>query len=107
MNETTTDRLVSQLVASEPDMIELVAEFVRGLPDRVREMREAQAKSDFELLRTLAHRLKGAGGSYGFPPISRLAGALEQQFARHDASGFATGMAELERLVESALAGLD
>lgn len=107
MNETTADRLVSQLIAGEPDMIELVAEFVHGLPTRIRELREAHAKSDFELLRTLAHRLKGAGGSYGFPPISQLAASLEQQFARHDASGFAAGIEELERLTGAALAGLE
>jgi HPt (histidine-containing phosphotransfer) domain-containing protein len=103
----TTEKLVSQLVADDPDMIDLVEQFVRGLPERVEEMRRALAAADFAMLRTLAHRLKGAGGSYGYPPISGLAASLEKQFATHDATGFTDKVEELERLIAAAAAGLE
>ena len=60
-------RLVSQLVIEDPEMIDVVEEFVGELPNRITEMQNAHRELDWELLRTCAHRLKGAGGSYGYP----------------------------------------
>ena len=63
--------------ADDPDMAELVREFVGNLPTRVEAIREFLATSDLAALSTLAHQLKGAAGGYGFPTLSECAGQLE------------------------------
>jgi len=68
--------LISSL-SSDPDMVELVEEFVAAMPERVRALEEAVAANDLATVTRLAHQMKGAGGGYGFTPIGQAAGELE------------------------------
>lgn len=58
-------------------------------------MQAALAAQDFDTVRTVAHGMKGAGGSYGFATISALAAAIEAA-AKHGQSQ--TIREELNRL---------
>jgi len=71
----------------DPDMLEIVQEFVAELPDRVVAMEECFASSDFSRLQTFSHQLKGAGGGYGFPIITDQAAALESALKESAESG--------------------
>ena len=51
------------MLASDPEMAELVALFVDELPTRVAAIQQAAADGDWLQVRLLAHQLKGAGGS--------------------------------------------
>ena len=56
------------------------------------------ANADFEALQRLAHQLKGAGGSYGYPALTDPAKALEEtaKARDHEAAGLAfTPLAKL------------
>lgn len=64
-------------LALEPDLAELVEIFVSDLPDRVAEIRRYAQFEDWSEVRRLAHQLKGAGGSYGFPHLSEAAQQVE------------------------------
>lgn len=64
--------------ASDPDMIELVQEFVQELPSRAESLQTLLAASSYPDLRRLAHQLKGAAGGYGFSPISESAAKVEK-----------------------------
>jgi len=68
--------LLSELV-EDPDMAELIGQFLADLPGRVDAI--GVALDDNDRLRTaaLAHRLKGAAGGYGYPTISEAARTLE------------------------------
>ncbi len=99
-------KLVSQLLLEDGDLRDIVEEFVAGLAQRMDELRQAHEKLDFDQLTMLAHRLKGAAGSYGYPDISQLCAKLEQQFRAHQAEGFGQRMAELAAFVAAARAGL-
>ncbi len=61
----------------DPDMIELVSEFVSAFPERVAALEECLAQGDLPQIQVLAHQLKGAGGGYGYPQITEAAAALE------------------------------
>jgi HPt (histidine-containing phosphotransfer) domain-containing protein len=76
------NRLLS-LFADDPDMTELVRGFVARMPARIEEMRAAAADPNGEeLLRRLAHQLKGSAGGYGFPTITDAAGKVEDALKR-------------------------
>jgi HPt (histidine-containing phosphotransfer) domain-containing protein len=98
--------LFSSLVDSDPGMRDLVAEFLDGLVNRVADLRSAHAEADWTRLLTLAHQIKGAGGSYGYPRISELATAMETAFKVQSAGEFETWIAQLEQLVRAAGVGL-
>jgi signal transduction histidine kinase/HPt (histidine-containing phosphotransfer) domain-containing protein/ActR/RegA family two-component response regulator len=64
--------------ADDEDMVELIAEFVGGLPAQIMLAQEALARHDLEELRRIAHQLKGAAGGYGFGLITDEAMRLEE-----------------------------
>ena len=70
--------LATSEIAGDADLAALVEQFVGQLPARVDALEQARAEEDLNMLRTLAHQLKGAAGSYGFPSITTAAAKLEQ-----------------------------
>jgi HPt (histidine-containing phosphotransfer) domain-containing protein len=64
-------------LGTDPDLREIVQMFVEEMPDRMSSLLDRLNASDWEGLRRVAHQLKGAAGSYGFEPITRLAARLE------------------------------
>ena len=89
-----SDALVSEL-ANDPDIADLVRDFVAELPKRAESIAHAALSKDWESLRRAAHQLKGAAGSYGFGPITDAARTVEG-FASGDAAS-----ADLERSIAS------
>jgi len=75
------ESISSQLLESDPDLFPLVEAFVMGLNQRLCDIDAAAAEANWKDLRSLAHQLKGAGGSYGYPRISEAAARIEE-FAR-------------------------
>ena len=100
-------KLISQLLADDADLRDLVEEFVAALPQRVEELKQAYEALDWEQLAMLAHRLKGASGSYGYPDLSTLAATMEQSFRSQQADDFAAWTKWLEAAVNAAQAGLE
>jgi HPt (histidine-containing phosphotransfer) domain-containing protein len=68
--------IYSELCA-DPELQEIVADFVDELPRRVDAMRESFLAGSWDVLQTLAHQVKGAAGSYGFAPVTPIAGEIE------------------------------
>ncbi len=85
---------------------ELLKAFVGGLLERVEQIENALGAGDSHLLAELAHRLKGAAGAYGFPPIARAARLVEQQAAEEDnLQQLQATVAELATLCRGAAGG--
>lgn len=98
--------LVSELLEDDPEMRDIVEEFVDELPDRLQSLQAAFEATDLEQLAVLAHQLKGAGGSYGYPQLTELCAPMESQFRGGSSEHFATWMKQLEAIVAAAKAGL-
>ena len=62
---------------NDPDYRQLVVFFVEELSHLAADMLEKAKASDWEGLRRAAHQLKGAGGSYGFAPLTPAAARVE------------------------------
>jgi HPt (histidine-containing phosphotransfer) domain-containing protein len=52
--------------------------FIARLPGHVARLRALVAARDAEGLKLLAHKLRGAGKSFGFEPITRYAAEIEE-----------------------------
>jgi HPt (histidine-containing phosphotransfer) domain-containing protein len=88
------DALVSEFI-DDPDMAAIIQQFVSRLPDQLAAMRDTLAKTQYEDLRRLAHTLKGAGGSYGYPLLTEVSAILENAAKSQD---FANAQAALDAL---------
>ncbi len=110
----------ARLAAIRAAFLELQGEYAEGLPQLVAELvaagEAACASGDAAQLRhfqTLAHRMHGGGGSYGFKRVSAAASVLESKLADHEASeepfdertrdGMLAALAEVQQVAESEL----
>src|SRR5690349_12473504 len=113
MAEPTPSQEEARLAAIRAALAELQAEYAEELPGLVAELTRAAAtaytsgaEGDLRNLQTLAHRMHGAAGSYGFKTVSTaaakaeelLAGRQEQQAPFDDAlrSALQAALAEVE-----------
>ena len=91
---------ITSSYAADPDMKDVLEEFVVNLPAKVSKLADLLARQELEELRRLAHQLKGAGGGYGFPQLSERAAALEAQIkAAAGADVVTASVSELAALI--------
>lgn len=55
----------------------LTDQFLSGVPALIKNMREALTATEWKTLGSLAHQLKGSGGSYGFQALSEVSENIE------------------------------
>jgi HPt (histidine-containing phosphotransfer) domain-containing protein len=78
VNRATFDgQSVYSPLAGDPAFAQIVSQFVSDLPVRVAAMELAFGERQFQQLRSLAHQLKGAAGSYGFDHVTEVVRRLE------------------------------
>ena len=93
------DPIVSELVKEEPDMVDLVEEFVNELPQRLSSLQSAIDAQQIDEVRSLAHQLKGAGGGHGYQILTDKAGILEKQAIDGDVKAIQSSMDELVQII--------
>jgi HPt (histidine-containing phosphotransfer) domain-containing protein len=84
MRPADAEPLVSELRA-DPDIADLVREFVPVLAEGASALRVAMASGDVDTVKRVLHQLKGAAGGYGFPTITAEARHVERVIADDDA----------------------
>jgi HPt (histidine-containing phosphotransfer) domain-containing protein len=72
--------------------------FRERYPARVDQIEAAWKAGDFAAAETAAHRLKGAGGTFGMAEASAIAGRLECAFAENRLDAVAADIAALREL---------
>lgn len=102
-----TAPLKSALLEEDASFYELVQEFVDSLPNRIAELNAACERQDLAQMRILVHRLKGAGGSFGYPQITALATEMEAAYKAQQIERTAAWLEQLSVLVAGAKAGLE
>ena len=80
---------------------EIVPGYLAARRRELPEMMALLASSGFERLAILSHNLKGTGGSYGFPALTRMGASLERSAIRKDAAGLGIELAELDNYLSS------
>jgi PAS domain S-box-containing protein len=91
--------LVSRL-ADHPRLQGVIRMFVRKMPGHLEAMEQAWKMQDYELLASLAHTLKGSGGTVGFDDFTRPAKALEQCAKERNGPGALEAITQIGALVQ-------
>jgi len=71
----------------EDGMEEVVLRYVEKRRLEAPVYRRAVETGDFETIRKLAHKMKGTGAGYGFPPLTELGAGLEKAALQGDSAG--------------------
>ena len=104
-SSSQTTALISE-IAEDPDMVPLINTFLDNLKHKMTLMSECLSANRLGDLAKLAHQLKGAGGSYGFPSISDAAKRVEQQAkSQADLEQIQLAVTQLTSLCQQAIAG--
>ena len=88
-----SDKLI---IAVDAQIAALVPRFLANRAADAGKIRPALAAGNFEAIRATGHGMKGAGGGYGFPEISRLGAAIEEGARQRDAAAIEALVASLE-----------
>ena len=86
---TNPEPIYSDLLQDEPELAELISQFIDALPDLIDAFASAIAQEDWIAVKKLVHDMKGLGGGYGYPHLSELAERmrvriLEEQYTHLD-----------------------
>jgi PAS domain S-box-containing protein len=97
MTPGKSDMILSQF-ADDPQLAEILPGFVERLPAQLDALCEALEEERLDDIQRLAHRLKGAGGSYGYPTLSEVAKSLELAAKAQDVDGATATLAEVKEV---------
>ncbi len=89
------DELVERLAGDMDLSWEILTEFIETLPRRLAEMEDAMGQGNADMVKRLAHTLKGASANISAKRLSESALALEQAAARGDTAAWAAVYAVL------------
>lgn len=93
--------------ADDADFMQLVREYVDGLPAQVERLRDHLSHARLVEMSRLAHSLRGSGGMYGYDELSEKAGALEDMLDREpSATRIGEPLEDLDLIVKRICAGL-
>jgi hypothetical protein len=87
-----TDRIK---VSIDPDLEDLIPGFLMNRANDVDRIRELVERGDFQQVRLIGHSMKGAGGGYGFDPITDYGSRIEEAALREDALAIEAAVVEL------------
>ncbi len=88
---------IAEQYANDPEFQKITFNFVHGLPARMADIAFAAGNSDWNTLRTLAHRLRGAE-LFGFRELTGVASKLEKQIVKGDLESIENNVSELKRI---------
>ena len=100
-----TAPIISSLLAEEPDLADLVMQFIDGLPASIRQINAAAIAQDWVLLKKNIHDLKGMGGNFGFADLTRIAKQVEAEIASQQYQNISALLQELDTILERILLG--
>ena len=98
--------LLSTMLSESPELVAIVEQFVRGLPERMEAIQDALRQQSFDRIERLAHQLRSAGNSHGYAELTRAAGGLEQAAHAHAVDELTAKVHDMASLVERIRAGL-
>ncbi len=99
MNTPRSDR--EFVVRIDPDIMDLVPDFLANRKNDVQSMRQALTGMDFEAVGRIGHSIKGAGGGFGFDRISELGRDIERAARDRNADLLRSGIDALAHYLEN------
>lgn len=104
-NRDDAPPVIQSEFADDPDMTEIIDNFVKLLSNTINSMCDAASHNHHDELQRLAHQLKGAGGGYGYPLLTDTAKSLEDAAKKQDTEKANMVLSTLKQLCDAVVAG--
>jgi HPt (histidine-containing phosphotransfer) domain-containing protein len=88
------------IVHIDPEIADLVPDFLENRNKDIKTIGEALRQGDFETIKIIGHNMKGSGGSYGFEAISDIGKSLEQTAIAQDTVGIKKSLQDLSAYLD-------
>ncbi|MBF0257016.1 MAG: Hpt domain-containing protein, partial [Gammaproteobacteria bacterium] len=86
-------------LSDEDPMLEARQIFIEGLAEKIENLVNQLMAQDWEAMKGVIHTLKGNGGTFGYPELTRQARAIEDHLKASDFDPIEAMMAELAELI--------
>ncbi|MBF0614248.1 MAG: Hpt domain-containing protein [Magnetococcales bacterium] len=83
------------VVRIDEDLAEIAPGYLENRSKDLEQLPRALVEGNFQVLRTLGHRMKGSGAGYGFDGITEIGRAIEEAAKQEDRAGVEQGIAAL------------
>ena len=103
----TNPPIVSSILADEPDMIDLVQQFVGKLPGMVEKVQTAYRENNLDGFKAEVHELKGVSGNFGYKEIFDINNRIEFEIITDNKIAIEYLLASLDEMVTRIQEGLD
>jgi len=84
------------IVHVDPDLEDIVPDFLENMAEDLQSILEALDKNDFETTRVLGHSMKGSGGGYGFDAVTEMGRDIENAAGAGDAKTIRNKVSEIK-----------
>jgi len=88
------------LVRANPEFADLIPAFLHNRSQDVIAILDALDRGDFSTVASLGHGMRGAGGSWGFQPITDIGAAIEQAAESADSDALRKWVGELSKYLD-------
>ena len=95
---------VTDDLMDDPEFKELVNKFIEDLPEKLQDINDAYRNRNWADMKSLIHKLKGTGASFGFPLITELASLIYKDLLDDNHAALESAMAELNKNCQSIFA---
>lgn len=84
-------------IKADPDIKDLLPGYLENRRKDIELIKKALEAEDWQEIKTIGHRMKGSGASYGFVDISQLGKAIEEAAHNQDKEKIKDATRELEK----------
>ncbi|VAX20965.1 hypothetical protein MNBD_NITROSPINAE04-1246 [hydrothermal vent metagenome] len=88
------------IVHVDPDLEDIIPDFLLNLAEDLQSILEALDKNDFETVRVLGHSMKGSGGGYGFDAVTEMGRDIENAAGATDAKTIGAKVSEIKNYLQ-------
>jgi len=97
--------IASDLLNEEPGLIDLIDKFIARIPLMRDEINHALTSNNIQELEHVVHQLKGTGGGYGYPMLTDICVAIEEQIEAQNIKLVAKLINDLNSIVDKIIKG--
>jgi HPt (histidine-containing phosphotransfer) domain-containing protein len=84
------------IVRIDAELKELIPQYLSNREQDIKKIEDALIRSDFGLIQSLGHSMKGSGGGYGFDMITEIGAEIEQAAKSLDKNSIITNINRLK-----------
>jgi len=99
-NSNDIQPLKSTLIDDNPNMQNVVKQFIDYLPEKLEEIKNLYHDKDFTILKERLHTIKGTAGNFGFMDLTNVAASIEEDLKSKNFPGIEDHFSDFDHLYQ-------